>query len=97
MSNCPECGSADIVSELLVFSDEALAGLHPPYVRLVEPRPEKVPFIWVPKSVSTGFRASICGNCGLTRFYTKQHAEILDAQRKGYRSQPFATSDILPV
>jgi hypothetical protein len=97
MSTCPECGSTDIVPDLLVFSDEALTGQHPPYVRLVEPEPQKRPFIWSPKSVATGFRASVCGACGLTRFHTRQHAQILEAHRKGYTSQPFVLKDILPL
>ncbi|MBI3159618.1 MAG: hypothetical protein HYZ26_08485 [Chloroflexi bacterium] len=89
MHTCPECGSTEIVPELLVFADEALIGQHPPYVKLVEPKPEKAPFIWSPKSVATGFRAAICGACGYTRFYTKHYAEILEAHKKGYTSQAF--------
>ena len=84
---CPECGSTDIVTDLIVFADEALAGQHPPYVQLMEPEPEKLPFIWNPKSVATGFRAAICGSCGYTRFYTKNYAEILEAHKKGYTSK----------
>lgn len=95
MKKCPECGSTEIVPDLIVFADEALVGQHPPYVSLIEPEPEKRPFIWMPKSVSTGFRAAICGSCGYTQFYTKYHAEILDAHKKGYISQKYDMS-ILP-
>jgi predicted nucleic-acid-binding Zn-ribbon protein len=93
---CPECGSTDIVPDLLVFADEALAGQHAPYVRLIEPEPGKRPFIWKPQSVATGFRAAICGACGYTRFYTKNYAEILEAHKKGYTSQQ-STMKILPL
>jgi len=93
---CPECGSADIVSDLLVFADESLSGGNPPYVKLIEPEPEKLPFIWSPKSVTTGFRATICGSCGYTRFYTKHFAEILEAHKKGYTSQKVILK-ILPI
>jgi len=89
MKACPECGSTEIVSELLVFSGDATTSERPPYVKLVEPTPAKVPFIWMPKSVATGFRAAICGECGYTRFYTKHHAEILEAHRKGYTSPDY--------
>lgn len=96
MKTCPECGSTEIVPDLIVFSDEALGGLQPPYVLLKEPKPEKPPFIWSPKTVGTGFRAAICGECGYTRFYTKRHAEILEAYKKGYASQQ-VTMAIVPI
>jgi ribosomal protein S27AE len=86
---CPECGSADIVSDLVVFSDDSLAGQQPPYVQLLKPKPEKAPFMWSPKHVDAGFHAAVCGACGFTRFYTKRHAEILDASRRGYTSKRY--------
>ena len=43
MKACPECGSNEIVSELLVFSGDAATSERPPYVKLVEPEPAKVP------------------------------------------------------
>jgi len=97
LKTCPECGSTDIVPDLLVFSGDAPAGQHPPYVSLVEPPPEKRPFIWSPKSVATGFRAAICGACGYTRFYTKYPAEILEAHKKGYTSMQFTLKGNLPI
>jgi hypothetical protein len=97
MKTCPECGSTDIIPDLLVFSGEAQVGQHPPYVCLVEPMPEKRPFIWTPKTVATGFRAEICGACGFTRFYTKYHTEISEAHKKGYTSMQFALKDTLPL
>ncbi len=93
---CPECGSTDIVPDLLIFADEALTGQHAPYVRLLEPEPVKRPLLWKPKSAATGFRAAICGACGYTRLYTKHHAEILEAHKKGYTSQQI-TLKILPM
>ena len=93
----PECGSTNIVSDLLVFSDKVLNGDRPPYVKLIEPEPEKLPFIWSPKPVATGFRAAICGACGYTRFYATNHAELLEAHKKGYTSQQYAMKNILSV
>ncbi len=95
MKTCPECGSTEIVSDLLVFSDAALSGESAPYVELVEPAPAKRPFVWTPKTVATGFHAAICGTCGHTQFYTKHSAEILDAYKKGFKSQKTA-GGILP-
>jgi len=97
LKSCPECGSTEIIPDLLVFADEALTGQYPPYVRLVEPEPAKRPFIWIPKSAATGFRAAICGSCGYTLFYTRQHQEILSAYKNGYTSQQFLLKDILPI
>lgn len=36
MTTCPECGSSEIISDLLVFADKALGGQYPPYVQLEE-------------------------------------------------------------
>lgn len=66
MSKCPECGSTEIVPDLIVFADEAAVGQRPVHVSLKEPEPAKRPFMWIPKDVSTGFRAAICGGCGYT-------------------------------
>lgn len=94
---CTECGSNEIIPDLLVFADEALTGQHPPYVRLIEPEPAKRPFIWMAKSVATGFRAAVCGDCGHTRFYATNHAELSKAHKQGYASQQYALKDILKV
>jgi hypothetical protein len=93
---CPDCGSSEIVSDLLLFSDEATIGQHPPYVKSVEPEPAKRPILWMPKTVMTGFRAAICGACGHTQFYTKYHAGILEAHKKGYSSQTYSLNIIPP-
>ena len=95
-SPCPECGSAEIITDLLVFSDESLTGQHLPYVKLMEPEPAKRPFVWMPKSVAAGFRAAVCGACGFTRFYTRQHGQLLEAQKKGYTSQTYEVN-LLPI
>ncbi|MEW5940057.1 MAG: hypothetical protein AB1750_10370 [Chloroflexota bacterium] len=91
-NTCPECGSTEIVSELLVFSDEALLGQRPPYVELIEPEPAKRPFIWSPKTAASGFRAAVCGSCGYARFYATNHAELLQAHKQGYASQKYVMS-----
>ena len=90
MTQCPDCGSSEIVPDLIVYADEATVGLNPPYVKLIEPEPAKRPFIWMAKDIKTGFRAAICSGCGHTQFYTKYHAEILEAYKKGYQSQTYS-------
>jgi hypothetical protein len=62
-----------------------------------KPRPAKAPFLWTPKSEATGFRAAVCCACGYTRFYTRFHAELLEAHRKGYTSQQLVVNDLLLV
>jgi predicted nucleic-acid-binding Zn-ribbon protein len=97
MKTCPECGSTEIIPDLLVFADEALTGQHPPYVKLIEPDPAKRPFIWIAKTVEGGFRAAVCGECGYTRFYTIKHADLLKAYKQGYTSQQYVMKDLLTV
>lgn len=94
-TQCPECGSNEIIPDLIVFSDEENTGIKPIHVRMVEPEPANRPFIWIPKDVKTGFRATICGSCGYTRFYTKYHAELLDVHKRGYKSAQYLAG-ILP-
>lgn len=96
MTQCPECGSTEIVPDLIVFADDENNGLKPAHVHLVEPEPAKRPFIWIPQSVRAGFRAAVCGACGHTQLYSKQHARILEAHKKGYQSQVYITNVILP-
>jgi predicted nucleic-acid-binding Zn-ribbon protein len=96
MTKCPDCGSSEIVPDLIVYTDEATSGQIPAYVKLVEPEPAKRPFIWMPQAVKTGFRAAICGACGHTQFYTKYHTEILDTYKKGYVGQPYSLG-IVPI
>jgi predicted nucleic-acid-binding Zn-ribbon protein len=94
MKKCPECGSTEIVSDLIVFAGDAPLGRDPIHVSLNEPEPAKRPFVWVPKSVTAGFRAAVCGACGHTQFYTKHHAEILDAHKKGYTGQKYDMTSV---
>ena len=87
MTKCPECGSGEIVPNLLVCTDETVSGGEPAYVKLVEPEPAKKPFMWMSDEVKVNFHAAVCGSCGYTRFYTKVHAEVLEAHKKGYAGQ----------
>ena len=46
MNTCPECGSVEIINDLIVFAGEAPSGQQLVYVSLEKPSPEKKPFIW---------------------------------------------------
>ncbi len=96
MTTCPECGSTEIIPDLIVFADESPSGQQPVYVQLREPEPPKHGFIWLPHTVATGFRAAICGNCGYTRFYTRYQKELLEAYKKGYRSETYNRTNLPP-
>ncbi|MCP4138755.1 MAG: hypothetical protein GY755_00410 [Chloroflexi bacterium] len=85
-SKCFECGSSDIVSGLTVLTEETTSGGRPAYVNLAEPTPEKKPFLWIREEVKSEFHAAIRGTCGYTRLFAKNHAEILEAYKKGYTS-----------
>ena len=87
MTKCPECGSSDIIPDLLVNTDAANPNHKPVYVKLLEPSPANSPNMWIPQEIKTEFHAAICGACGFTRFYSKNHAKMLDAHKKGYTSQ----------
>lgn len=84
MQKCPECGSSEVVSDLIVFADQELAGQIPVYVQFTEPKPEKAPFLWLPQTAESGLRAAVCGECGCTRFYATKHAELLQARKQGF-------------
>ena len=86
-SKCSECGSSDIVSGLKVLTEESTSGGRPAYVNLVEPQPAKKPFMWIAQEAKSEFHAAVCGACGHTRLYAKNHDEILEAHKKGYASQ----------
>ncbi len=96
MRQCPECGSTEILSDLIVFADEMLAGQLPAYVQVAEPKPAKAPFIWIPKTVTSGLRASVCGACGYTRFHASNHAEMLRASKQGYTGREYGLSMFKP-
>jgi len=84
MTQCPECGSNDIVPDLNILTEETTSGHRPVYVKLMEPPPTKRPLMWIAQEVKTEFQASICGACGYTQFHAKHPAGILEAYQKGF-------------
>lgn len=83
MKLCPKCNSDEIISQLSVRGGEG----HPSYVSVIEPDPEKKPFVWIPKSEQSHFRADVCGACGYTEFYAENYKALNEGRKKGYRSQ----------
>ena len=96
MTQCPECGSTEVIHDLVVFAGAAPTGQSIVYIALQEPAPEKKPFVWSPKTVAAGFRAAICCSCGYTQFYTKHFKEILEAHKMGCASQKSSPVVIIP-
>ena len=83
MTQCPKCGSNEIIPKLQIHGGED----HPPYVDIVEPDPANRPFIWMPKSAQSHFRADICGACGYTEFYAENYKALNDGHKHGYESK----------
>ena len=83
MKQCPKCNSDEIIFQLSVRGGEG----HPSYVSVIEPDPEKKPFVWIPKSEQSHFRADVCGACGYTEFSAENYKALNEGRKKGYRSQ----------
>ena len=83
MNQCPKCGSNEIISNLNIRGGES----HPPYVSVIEPEPEKRPFVWLPKSEQSHFHADVCGACGYTEFYADNYKGLNEGRKKGFKSQ----------
>ena len=80
MTQCPGCGSDEIVSDLTAYSHHLRATalqtsfLH---VLLGDPARRGPP-------MALGFRAAICTACGHADLYTKHFRELGDAVKNGY-------------
>jgi len=78
MTKCPECGSTEIIPDLMVFTKAAsIATNEVNYVVLEDPARKEKP-------IRSGLRAAICGSCGHVEFYTRYAAELLGAHKKGF-------------
>ncbi len=78
---CPKCGSTEILRDLPLHGGEG----YPPFVSIAEPEPAKRPFLWLPNSEQSQFRAYVCVNCGYTEFYTQAHQALEEGYKKGYQ------------
>jgi predicted nucleic-acid-binding Zn-ribbon protein len=79
-ATCRNCGSNEVPSNLRIHGGDG----HPPFVRIHEP--EKRPFVWIPKTEHSQFRASTCGACGYTEFFSENHVALNEGYKKGYTS-----------
>ncbi len=80
---CPKCGSNEMLTDLVLQT----GGGSPPHVEIIEPRPEKPPFLWIPESIISYFQAEICGACGYTEFYAINYKELNEGWKKGYENK----------
>ncbi len=78
MTQCPRCGSAEIIPEVVLRASAGGAGGAVGVV-LVDPSGKGDP-------VGGGLRADICGNCGHVEIYSKKADLLLAAHKKGYVS-----------
>lgn len=80
---CPKCGSNEIISEAPLRGSDSI----PPYISIVEPEPPNRPFVWMPKSEQSQFKAYICGACGYTEFYAIRHQALNEGRKKGFKAR----------
>lgn len=79
---CPKCGSNEVLVNLRVNAGQT----YPPSVEILEPEPQKRPFVWSPKSARSHFRAYVCGACGYTEFYAENYTTLNEGRKKGFTS-----------
>ncbi len=76
MTQCPQCGSKDIIPDLIVLArvagDAGQIG-----VTMEHPKGKDEP-------ASVGVRVAVCGACGHAELYTRFPKDLLDAYKKGY-------------
>ncbi len=77
---CPKCGSNEVLNNLHIHGGEG----HPPYVDIMEPEPEKRPFLWSPKNEQSQFHAYVCSACGFTEFHVENYKALHEGRQKGY-------------
>jgi len=80
---CPKCGKNELLTELTIHGGSG----NPPFVQIVEPEPEKPPFMWVLKLIQSEFTVNVCSECGYTEFYSIKHEALHDGRKKGYQNR----------
>lgn len=80
MSECPKCGSAEIVQDLLLFTGYGGEMVPIAYASMADPNRKEDP-------VEVGFRVDVCGACGYTEMHTNWPADLLAAAKKGMISR----------
>jgi len=80
MNECPRCGSAEIVQDLLLFTGYDAELVNVAFVSMMDPDAKG-------ETVDIGFRVDVCGGCGYSEMRTKWHKDLLDASKKGFISR----------
>lgn len=84
---CINCGSTDFMPDLKLLTEETTSGYRPVYVKLVQPKPVKAPFLWIAEETKSDFLAHICRQCGFTAIYAENFEQLSDADKKGFLSE----------
>lgn len=79
MTECPKCGSTEIIPDLLLFTGYDAELVNVAFASLVDPDGKE-------ESVDVGFRVDVCGGCGYSEMRTNWHKDLLDASKKGFKS-----------
>lgn len=79
MTQCPQCGSTEIVPDLIVYGGST-TDVRPAAVILVDLKKKQ-------ESLGCGFRAAVCGACGHAELFIRKHDELLQAHKKGFVSK----------
>jgi len=76
MTQCPQCGSNEIIPDLVLFGNEIPSCQA--FVSLVDPHPHHAQ-----EGFAAGVRVAVCGGCGHIEIYTNWNKELLEAYKKG--------------
>ncbi len=79
---CPKCGANEMLTELTLQS-----GSPSPQVEIIEQRPVKPPFMWIPDLIISQFTVDICGACGYSELHAIKYKELNEGRKKGYKNK----------
>jgi hypothetical protein len=78
MEKCPACGSTEVIPDLIAFTGDR--NVNHLFVNLVPQKGQRG------DDVSIGFRIDVCGICGHAELHTKYPNDLLEAYKKGYKT-----------
>ncbi len=78
---CPKCGANEMLNDL-AFQ----AGSPSPHVEIIQPRPEKPPFMWIPDLILSQFTVDVCGACGYAELHAIKYKELNEGRKKATRT-----------
>jgi NAD-dependent SIR2 family protein deacetylase len=75
MTQCPQCGSNEIIPDLVLFGNEVPS--YQAFVSLVDPHPHHTQ-----EGFAAGILVAICGACGHIKMFTNWNKELLEEYKK---------------